>query len=96
MGKAWQDQQRCGAQALSGRITVIPKENFTAPKSGLEKLTFSQGTTRDAARFKDTLDKMAQHIITWYGYGAANTAKAMIDMAEPVFLQPVCPPNNIY
>ena len=45
-----------------GRQNRGPKEKFTAPTSGLEKVTFSWGTMRDAARFKDTLDKMEQHV----------------------------------
>ena len=67
-----------------------------APMSGLEKVTFSRGTTRDAARFKDTLEKLAQHVGTWHVYGAENSAKAMKDMAEPIFMQPVSPPRKYY
>ena len=81
MGKSWLDRQCRGAQASGGRTAVVPKENFTAPMSGLEKVTFSQGTTRYTARFKDTLDKLAQHVGTWHMYGEANAAKAMKDMA---------------
>ena len=64
--------------------------------SGLEKVTFSQGTKRDAARLKDILDNLAQNVGTWYVYGAANTAKAMKDMAGPVFTNPVRPPRKYY
>ena len=56
-----------------------------APTSGLEKVNFSRGTTRYAERFKDTLDKLAHHVGTWHVYGSTNAAKAMKDMAEPVF-----------
>ena len=94
MGKSWRDRQRRGAQASSGRNTVAPKEKFTSPTSGLEKVTFSQGTMRDAARLKDTLDKLAQNVGTWHVYGAAKSAKAMRDMAEPVSTQPVRPPRK--
>ena len=96
MGKDWQDQQHREAQASSGITAVVPKENFTAPISGLEKVTFSRGTTRDAERFKDTLNKLAQHIERWHVYGSANAAKAMKDTAEPVFTQPVLLPSNYY
>ena len=75
---------------------MILKEKFTAPTSGLENVTFSRGTTRDAASFKDTLDKLAQHFGTWHMYGAANAAKAMKDMAEPIFVRPICPPRKYY
>ena len=96
MGKSWRDRQRRGVQASSGKTAVVSKENFTAPTSGLEKLTFSRGTMRDAEIFKDTLDKFAQHVGTWHMYGAANSVKAMKDMAEPVFTQPVHTPRKYY
>ena len=96
MGKAWQYRQRRGVQASSDRTAVVPKEKFTAPTSGLEKVTLSQGTTRDAARLKYTLKNLAQNVGTWHVYGAANVAKAMKDMAEPVFMQPVRPPRKYY
>ena len=96
MGKAWQDQQRRGSQASRGRTTVVPKDKFKAPTSGLEKVTFSRGTTRDAERFKDTLDKLAQNVEMWHMYWAANDAKAMKDIAEPVFTQPVRPQRKYY
>ena len=47
-------------------------------------------------RFKETMDKLSQHVGTWHVYGAANAAKVMKDMAEPVFLQPVRPPRKYY
>ena len=85
MGKTWRYRQHRGVQASSGRTAVVTKEKFLAPKSGLEKVTFSWGTTRDAARFQDTLDKLAHNDGTWHVYGSTNSAKAMKYMAEPVF-----------
>ena len=67
-----------------------------APTSGLEKATFSRGTTVDAARFKDTLDKLAQHVGTWHVYGAENSAKLIKDTEESIFTQPVRPPRKYY
>ena len=96
MGKAWRDLQRCGAHASSGRTTVVPKEKFTAPTSGLEKVTFSWGTTKDAERFKDTIDKLAQQVVTWHVYGDENAMKSMKDMTGPVFTHPVRPPRKYY
>ena len=81
---------------MNCRNAVFPKEKFTAPTSGLENVTFSWGTTRDAARFKDTLNKMAQHVGTWHVYEAANIDEATKDMAEPLFTQPVRPPMKCY
>ena len=52
--------------------------------------------TRDAARFRDTLNNLAQHVRTWHVYGAVNTTKAMKDTAEPVFTQPVLPQRKYY
>ena len=79
---------------IKRQIAVVPKEKFTAPTSGLEKSTFSQGTTRDAARFKNTLDKLAHNVGMWHVYGSENAVKAMKDMAEPVFMQSVRPPRK--
>ena len=52
--------------------------------------------SRDAARFKDTLNTLAQHIGKWHVYEAANVAKAMKYMEEPVFTKPVRPPRKYY
>ena len=81
---------------MSIRTSVVPKEKFTDPTSGLENVTFSRGTTSDAASFKDTLDDLAHHIRTWNVYEAVNTAKEMKDMADPVFTQPVRPQRKYY
>ena len=81
---------------MSGRPTVVLNEKFTAPTSGPEKVTFYWGTTRYAARFKDTLEKLAQHVGKWHMYGAENAAKVIKDMAEPVFTQPISPPRKYY
>ena len=81
---------------MSGRTAVVPKEKFKAPTSGLEKVTFSRGTTGDVVRFKDTLDKLAQHVGMWHVYGSAKNAKAMKGMAEPVFVRTVSPPRKYY
>ena len=62
---------------IKRQIAVVPKEKLTEPTSGLEKLTFSQGTTRDVARFKNTLDSLAQHVGTWHVHGSVNAVKAM-------------------
>ena len=75
---------------------MVLKEKFTAPKSGLEKVTFSRGTLRDAERFKDTFGNLAQNVVTWHVYGAANAAEAMKDMAEPIFTQPIRSPRKYY
>ena len=96
MEKAWQNRLRRGVQALSVRTTVVPKEKFTAPTPGLENVTFSRGTKRDSERFKNTPKNLAQHIRTWHVYGATNAAKAMQDMAEPVFTHPICSPRKYY
>ena len=75
---------------------MVPKERFTATTSGLENVTFSRVTTRYSARFNDTLVKLAQHVGTWNLYGAANSAKAMKYMSEPVFMRPIRPPRRYY
>ena len=41
---------------------VYAANKYTAPTSGLKNLLFTWGTTRDAAKFTDTLNKLARHV----------------------------------
>ena len=59
-------------------------------------VTFTRGKTKDTTRFKDTLDKLVQNVRTCHVYGAANAAKAMKYMAEPVFMHPVLTQSKYY
>ena len=62
MGKKGKRNQRIvgGAGSLGGADTT----KFTTPKSGLEDLFFTWGTSKDAAKFEDTVSKLAPHVGT--------------------------------
>ena len=69
---------------------------FTAPISGLKNVTFTQGTTRDAARFMETLNKLARYVGTQAWSQATVTAKAMIELVEPESVDPTKPTRKYY
>ena len=62
MGKRFKRKQRAagGTGSPGGAGTV----KFTAPTSGLEDVFFTWGTAKDAAKFEDTVSKLAQHVGT--------------------------------
>ena len=69
---------------------------YTAPTSGLENVLFTRGTTRDAARFTDTLNKLARHVEIQAWSQSAVTAKAMIDLVAPSWTEPTKPTRMYY
>ena len=56
---------------------------YTAPTSGLSNVLFTRGTTRDAARFTDTLNKLARYVGVQAWSQSTVTAKAMIELVAP-------------
>ena len=57
-------------QRTTGRdpAATLNKEEYEAPTLGLRKVTFTDGTTQDIARFEDVLNKLARYVGTqpWY------------------------------
>ena len=80
----------------SGVTAAVPGDNFTAPTSGLDDVIFTQGTTIDAARYADTVSKLAQHLGTQTWSQSTVTTKATIEMVQPVFVMPVRPARMYY
>ena len=70
--------------------------DYTAPIPGHKNILFTRGTTRDAARFIDTLNTLARHVgvQAWSQYTV--TAKAMIELVAPSFTQPLKPVRMYY
>ena len=67
------------------------------PTIGHGDILFTTGTTKDAAEFKDTVQKLARHISTvsrWKQDTALG--KAMIDLKAPVYDEPVRPVRKYY
>ena len=62
MGKKNKRKQRTvgGAGSSDGAGTM----KFTAPASGFEDVYFTWGTAKDAAKFEDTVSKLAWHVGT--------------------------------
>ena len=94
MGK--RRNQRNGRILSRASATVPGANKFAAPTSGLEILLFTRGSTRDAARFMDTVDQLARHVGTWIWYQLIVAAKAMIELVKPVSLEPTKPIRKYY
>ena len=54
-------------------------------------MLFTRGTTRDAARFIDTLNTLARYVGVQVWSQSVVTAKAMIELVAPSFTQPLKP-----
>ena len=48
----------------TGRAPVATpnEEEYEAPTLGLKKVTFTEGTAQDAARFEDVMNKLASYV----------------------------------
>ena len=69
---------------------------FTAPTSGLNNATFTRGTTRDAAKYMDTLNKLAGYGGTQPWSQSTVSAYAMINLVELVSAEPTTPFRKYY
>ena len=70
--------------------------NYTAPTPGLKTVLFTRGTTRDAARFIDTLNTLARYVGVQVWSQSTVTAKAMIELVAPSWTQPSKPVRMYY
>ena len=64
---------------------------FTTPTSGLEDVCFAWGTAKDAAKFEDTVSKLARHVGTSPWPQSLVESKAMSTLITPEFEEPVVP-----
>ena len=79
-------------RGTSGGSAPDAKPKFVAPTSGHEDVYFTTGSTKDAAAFQDTVQKLARHVSTAAGWKQGPTlGKAMTDLRDPVFVPPVRP-----
>ena len=60
MGKRIKRRQR----TVGGAGSPAGTTKFTAPTSGLEDVYFTLSTAKDAAKFKNTVSKLARHVGT--------------------------------
>ena len=59
-------------------------------------MLFTRGTTRDAAKFIDTLNTLARHVGVQAWSQSTVTAKAMIELVAPTYTQPLKPVRMYY
>ena len=56
-------QRRSGKSTKSNADEMSPG-SFETPTAGLESVYFTAGSTKDAAEFKDTVEKLSRHVAT--------------------------------
>ena len=59
-------------------------------------MTFNRGTTRDAAKVTNTLNKLARHVGTHAWSQSTVAGKVMIELVEPVSEAPTQPVRKYY
>ena len=59
--------------------------SFEAPTAGLGSVYFTAGSTKDAAEFKETAEKLSQNVPTTAWKQALILSKAMTELKDPVF-----------
>ena len=70
----------------SGGFTSDARQKFVAPTSGHEDVYFTTGSTKDAAAFQVTVQKLARRVSTAAGWKQGPTlGKTMNNMKDPVF-----------
>ena len=96
MGKKYKRKQRAvgGAGSPGGAGTGTTK--FTAPTSGIEDVFFTWGTAKDAAKFKDTVSKLARPVGTSPWPQSLVTSKAMSTLRTPEFEEPAVPTREYW
>ena len=88
-----QRKQRVTGRALAEAAAA---NEYMAPTSGLENVLFTRGTTRDAARFTDTLNKLAMHLGIQAWSQSTVTSKALIKLVAPSWTEPTKPTRMYY
>ena len=69
---------------------------YTAPISGLKIMLFIQGTMRYAARFTETLNKLARNVGIQAWSQSTVSANGMIELVAPSWTEPVKPTRMYY
>ena len=74
MGKRFRSGQRATSRAPAATLN---EEEYEAPTVGMRKVTFTEGTVKDSARFGDVLNKLARYVGTQPWSQSSVAAKAM-------------------
>ena len=89
-------KRRKGKKSGSGETpTPTAKKKFTAPTPGYEDVYFTSGSTKDAAQFQDTVNKLSRCVGTQSWKKASVLSKAMGDLIAPIFTSPTRP-SRVY
>ena len=84
-------------RGTSGGSTPDTKPKFVAPTSGHGDVYFATGSTKDAAAFQGTVQKLARHVPTAVGWKQGPTlGKAMTDLRDPTFVPPARPVRKYF
>ena len=94
MGKRFKRKQRAADGTRSPGVAGTV--NFTAPTSGLEDVFFTWGTAKDAAKFEDTVSKLARHVGTSPWPQSSVASKAMTTLKSPEFEEPSIPTREYW
>ena len=94
MGKRFKRKQRAADGTRSPGVAGTV--NFTAPTSGLEDVFFTWGTAKDAAKFEDTVSKLARHVGTSPWPQSSVASKAMSTLKSPEFQEPTIPTREYW
>ena len=93
-GKKYKRKQRAVGRTGSPGGAVTTK--FTAPTLGLEDVFFTWGTAKDAAKFEDTVSKLARHVGTSPWPQSSVASKAMSTLRTPEFEEPTVPTREYW
>ena len=94
MGKKFERQQRAIGRA--GSLDGAATTKFISPTSGLEDVFFTWGTTKDAAKFEDTVSKLSWHVGTSPWPQSSVASKAMSTLTTPEFEEPAVPTREYW
>ena len=89
MGKKFKRRQR--AIGGTGSPGGAGNTKFTAPTSGLEDVYFTWGTAKDAVKFEDTVNKLAQYVGTSPWPQSSVASKVLSTLVTPKFEKPAVP-----
>ena len=85
MGKRFRRSWRATGRSPAATLN---EEEYEDPTVGLRKVTFTEGTAQDAARFEDVLNKLASYVGTQPWSRSSVAAKAIGELLDLVFTEP--------
>ena len=84
-------KKRGGTSVNKTHITSSASTTYTAPNIGLESCLFTISTSKSAAIFEETLEKLARHMGIQPWQGTTVVSRAIGDLIDPTTLELVQP-----